>query len=222
MNFVRLYPSEVAGLVFVDPSHPDQLNRFAKVFNETHPPPIPLKLRLATWLAWLGYARWFPEFRATPRAPDRVRAEADAYVSTSAGPLLREQESIAQTLIQAGRLRHLGDRPVIVLTAVDTMAPEDLRDLGWTAEQGNNFLAARKALHEDEASWSSHGRDQLVMGSTHYIQFDKPQAVINAVSEVIAVVQGNCPASNIPHLTTLLFAAQACQKPKECMGNCGA
>ncbi len=34
MNFTRLYPQEVAGLVFVDASHPDQVERMNKVARQ--------------------------------------------------------------------------------------------------------------------------------------------------------------------------------------------
>lgn len=42
-----------------------------------------------------------------------------------------------------------------------------------------------RKLHEDEASWSTRSRHQLLADSGHYIQFTRPDAVIAAILEVV-------------------------------------
>jgi hypothetical protein len=58
-----------------------------------------------------------------------------------------------------------------------------------TPEQGNQVQAIWKQLHEDLATWSSRSRHQLLANSGHNIQFDDPDAVVDAVLSVINTVR---------------------------------
>jgi hypothetical protein len=46
-----------------------------------------------------------------------------------------------------------------------------------------------RKLHEDEASWSTRSRHQLLANSGHYIQFVWPDVVVAAVLEVVNTVR---------------------------------
>ena len=48
-----------------------------------------------------------------------------------------------------------------------------------------------KELREDQAKWSSQSQHQFVDDASHYIQFDRPDIVIDAVRSVIAKVREN-------------------------------
>jgi pimeloyl-ACP methyl ester carboxylesterase len=183
--FTRLYPSDVAGLVLIDPSHPDQVDRFDNVFGESAPPPIPWKLQIAPELVWTGYPRTLPGLAAPTEAPVSVRDTANAYVDTSARSLIEEMERLGSILSEAGRSRSLGDRPLVVLTATKRPSANQQNDLGWTPKQTERFFEAKRTLHDDETSWSSRGRHELVADSDHYIQFERPDRVIGAVREVL-------------------------------------
>ena len=188
--YTRLYPEEVAGLVLVDPSHPDQVARFAAALGESDPPKFPLKIRLARALAWMGVARWVSDLETIPSAPAASRSTADAYIGISVQALVREQRGFEGTLAEAGQTRQLGQRPLIVLTAARPDSPEDLKEIGWTPAQSQRFAATLKDLHDDEASWSTGGRNELVPDSSHYIQFERPDIVISAIQKVISEVRG--------------------------------
>lgn len=79
----------------------------------------------------------------------------------------------------------LGDRPLVVLTAMIGQPASQLRMMGLTAAQGDGVQAATRVLHEEQAGWSSHGRHELVAGASHYIHFDRPEVVTAAVREVV-------------------------------------
>jgi pimeloyl-ACP methyl ester carboxylesterase len=189
--YTRLYPEEVAGLVLVDPSHPDQVARFAAALGESDPPKFPLKVRLTRALAWMGVARWVSDLKAIPSAPVASRSAADAYIGVSVQALVREQQNFKESLVEAGQTRQLGQRPLIVLTAARPDSPEDLKEMGWTRAKSQRFAATLKDLHDDEASWSTRGRNELVPDSSHYIQFERPDIVISAIKKVISDVRGD-------------------------------
>jgi len=77
--------------------------------------------------------------------------------------------------------RPLGALPMVVLTAGGTSKVSFLSP----AEQARYELA-RYEMQNEIASLSTHARHRMVPGSSHYIQYDRPQAVIDAVAEVVA------------------------------------
>jgi pimeloyl-ACP methyl ester carboxylesterase len=137
----------------------------------------------------MGVARLVSDLETIPSAPAASKPTADAYVGTSVQALVREEQSFAETLAEAGQTRQLGQRPLIVLTAARPDSPEDLKEIGWTPAQSQRFAAALKDLHDDEASWSTRGHNELVPDSSHYIQFERPDVVIAAVRKVIGDVR---------------------------------
>ena len=185
--FTGLYPSEVAGLVFVDASHPDQLDRLRKATGKSMEPPTGMLSAVAA-LSWTGIIRLVPD-GASPKLPPAAVAAAGAYTSTSLGPTLDELKALAATFQAAGQYRQLGARPLVVLTAMAPMSDDVLKSAGLTRDQGDRMRVAWKGLHDDEATWSTHSRHELVPDATHYIQLDRPDVVIKAVREVVAAVR---------------------------------
>jgi hypothetical protein len=88
------------------------------------------------------------------------------------------------------RFRQLGDRPLVVLTAMAPMPDVLLKLQKMTRDQVNEMKDRWRALHDEETSWSTHGRHQLVNDASHYIQFDRPDVVIAAVRSVVESVRG--------------------------------
>jgi len=185
--FTGLYPSEVAGLVFVDASHPDQLDRLRKATGKSMEAPTGMLSAVAA-LSWTGVVRLVPDGGPSKLPPAAVAA-AGAYTSTSLGPTLDELKGLAATFQAAGQYRQLGARPLVVLTAMAPMPDSVLEGAGLTREQGDRMRTAWKGLHDEEATWSTHSRHELVPDATHYIQLDRPDVVIRAVRDVVGAVR---------------------------------
>jgi hypothetical protein len=64
-----------------------------------------------------------------------------------------------------------------------------LQETQMSAAEDKRFRIAWKALHDNEAAWSSAGRHLLVRDSGHRIQTDRPQVVIDAVGSVVEAVR---------------------------------
>jgi len=196
MNFTRLYPQEVAGLVFVDASHPDQVERMKQIVGDKMEAGEGL-MRTANALSWTGIPRLVAAHTENTTFPARAKLLDDAYLSRSLGSALKEMESLGATLSAAGQLRELGSRPVVVLTAMKPFPPDMLKTVKITPEQGLQVQAVWKELHNEEASWSHHSRHELVPDATHYIQFDRPDVVITAVREVVGDVRSGGVTSGV-------------------------
>jgi pimeloyl-ACP methyl ester carboxylesterase len=191
MTYTKYFGADVAGLVFVDASHPDQVQRFKAVTTYT-PSSMIMLIKAGAAFAWTGAVRLVPlSSKGVPHQPPlAVRAMA-AYAPTSLGPLLKEIESVDQTLAEAGTLRQLGNRPVSVLSSMAPLPEEALVALKLTPEQGRQYKEIWKEMHDEEASWSPNSRHQLVADAGHYIQFDRPDIVIDAVKSVVGKVRAS-------------------------------
>ena len=202
MNFTRLYPQDVAGLVFVDASHPEQVGRMAEAAGKKMEAGKGM-MKAASALSWTGIPRLVASNTDSPTIPAQAKRAEDAYISRSLGAALEELDSLDATLAAAGQLRQLGDRPVVVLTAMKPYPAAMLKAMQMTTEQGRRIQAVWKDMHDDEASWSHHSRHELVPDATHYIQFDRPDIVIAAVRETVNDVRsggttGVAPAAKEP------------------------
>jgi pimeloyl-ACP methyl ester carboxylesterase len=188
MTFTRLYPDDVAGLVFVDASHPDQIKRMNDVVGK------PLSgedgpLKIANALSWTGIPRILAARDEAPGVPAQAKAIKDAYFSHSVRAVLDEEQGIATTMAEAGQLRELGERPLVVLTAMKPYPEALLKEMQLTVAQGAQIQHVWAEMHDDQASWSRHSRSETLTDSSHYIQFDRPDVVVKAVSDVVEQVR---------------------------------
>ncbi|HKR45661.1 MAG TPA: alpha/beta hydrolase [Paraburkholderia sp.] len=186
MTYTKYYGADVAGLVFVDASHPDQVKELQKVM-----PPSDTKLaEIGAALSWSGLVRALAP-GLIPQAPNQSLDDIQAiraYAPTSLGPMLRENNALNETLAEAGTFRQLGRRPLYVLTAMAPFSAAALQSMKITSAQGEQVRAIWKRLQDDEASWSSNSRHEYV-DSDHDIQFERPDVVIHAVDSVIDSVR---------------------------------
>jgi len=82
---------------------------------------------------------------------------------------------------------HLGAMPLVVLSIEhpwNTGTPAGAR-------LDRSYGKVWNALHQDLAHLSSRGVHRIIEGSGHEIQLDKPQAVIDAVDEVLSQLQAD-------------------------------
>jgi pimeloyl-ACP methyl ester carboxylesterase len=154
------YPEDVVGLLLLDSSHPDQVARFEKVqgkpsFLEAHLVPA-----LLPTMARLGVLRSSLQFTDAGRRFDglgpRRAAEFRAFFADSSHQSAGDAEMDAwdQTAAQARATRHLGDLPLVVISAEEAEAPSPERRV-------------RLELHEELASLSSRGSHRILAGTTH-------------------------------------------------------
>lgn len=191
--FTQRWPQEVAGLVLVDSSYPgqvlDQLNMssFTGLGAESE---IPAALRCAL-LAMRG-----------PLAPSNPQYEScSVSLPDSAPAVLRNiwprfftadyhctHVSLVSSLFThhydgADRL-DFGDKPLVVLSRA--------RDQDWPEGVfGEDLRKQWYAHHEALAHLSSRGVHRVIEHSGHDIEGDKPQAVIDAVGEVLLQLHVN-------------------------------
>lgn len=196
MIYAKYYGSDVAGLVFVDASHPEQKRRLEAVDPNSRSIDLSERLlKAGAAFSWTGVLRFIaPQLLKDDALPHQAEHDVDAmgaYLSTSFDPAFKEEATADETLSEAGSCRQLGDRPLFVLTATAPEPEAVLAEAKITQQQAIQIKDVWKQLQDEEATWSSHSRHQLVNDSRHYIQFYRPDIVVDAVLSVVNDVRAN-------------------------------
>jgi pimeloyl-ACP methyl ester carboxylesterase len=191
--YTKLYGDEVAGLVYVDASHPDQQKRTVVVLGKPQKSTAMGTIsRDASKLSWTGIVRLGASLSAAgANAPSETVQISKAFASKSFGPKLAEFDAIPSTLDQAGSFRKLGARPVVVLTHTMPISEALLKGTGLSMVEGERLDSVRLELQNDMASWSSRSTHRVLDNADHNIQFDRPDAVVTAIREVVDGVRSD-------------------------------
>jgi pimeloyl-ACP methyl ester carboxylesterase len=174
--FADLFPEEVAGLVLVDASHPDQQRRSSAI--ETHMCTGFRMLRGVPLLARIGYIRLSGFFDSWAEGlPEKQAAEAKAFLSSYGHLKTTRDESLAwDTLCAEVRsTRGLGDKPLVVVTA------------------GKDVLPGHPELQAELATLSSNSVHWVVKGADHVTLVTHRQhasSVVEAIQHVVRTWQG--------------------------------
>jgi pimeloyl-ACP methyl ester carboxylesterase len=172
--FANLYPSEVAAMVLVDSSHPDQDDRF---------PPEARKLAAASYyiIRVMQFTRpiGLPRLLASRAAPPEIRPQFCAVFCRPQFLEAVRAESAAQaeSSAQVRTLGSLGNLPLVVLSH----DPDKVKFPGNLTEPVNREWGK---MQEELAHLSSNGSRLVVKGSGHDIPIDNPEAVVNAIRKV--------------------------------------
>jgi len=173
--FAGQNPDAVCGMVLVDSSHPDQIARFAEVGLEKEIPPKQIR-PLILLLSHLGMPGRFKGniYNLSPDVYDPVQA----FLPESSMAWFDESVEAPNTLAQAGQYEHLGDIPLIVLAAA--RSSQDLQKEWLELQQELTLL-------------SDNSEIRMLKDAGHYIQFDQPQEVVDAVRDVAQRCEGTSP-----------------------------
>jgi pimeloyl-ACP methyl ester carboxylesterase len=187
MIYTKYFGPDVAGLVFVDASHPEQVSRLRSLSPVTVSASVK-PYRVASLFRRFGLVRKATAADSAPPQPAHSVRATGAYASSSLPAMLKEVDAFDQTLAEAGTFRQLGSRPIFVLTAAAPKSTDDLTMMKMTAAQGREYQARWLEMQKDQASWSKRSQQQSVE-SGHYIQYERPSVVITAVRAIIDSVR---------------------------------
>ncbi len=192
--FAARYPDEVAGLVLVDtaakytvsPELEGQMRASIGFYQV---------MRLLTGSGLLRVLGPLGGEGSMPETARKLPASLqDTYLNLVLDPqqhatAISEMMQLAETLRQTGEVmqgdRPLGDRPLIILTAGQQMAP------GSTPFDDRHVAVSQEVIDAQGAlvRLSSRGEQRVIEQSGHQVHLDAPDAVIAAIQDVIEMVR---------------------------------
>lgn len=185
-QFANTRFDKMAGMVLVDPSGDGQDARFMaaipKAFAAANAQMDTMKS-----LNCVASLRAKLVAKADKLAQDCLGNDADIIES-----YLSEVDAMAGASTEqlTKSRRQWGAMPLIVLTRGDY--DKDMPPI-FSAEDRKGMQKVWVAMHEEMTALSTAGKHVTVPGAGHGIQRDKPQAVIDAVAEVLAAARATKP-----------------------------
>jgi pimeloyl-ACP methyl ester carboxylesterase len=175
--YTSLYRNEVAGLVLVDGSHPEQLRRLPRALNDMD----------AGWIREQEFFEFTMPF-GLPRLLGFCGNDAEVRAAECNFHTVRESvaelKSISKSAAETKASGSLGDTPLIVLSE-DPDAPQ--YDLPEDLVRPTND--AWQQMQKELAQLSTRGKQVIAKNSGHYIQLDRPDVVIDAVKDIVNEVR---------------------------------
>jgi pimeloyl-ACP methyl ester carboxylesterase len=171
--FTASHRNQVAGLLLVDSSHPDQETRL----------PAELKNMEGSWRSEALFLEFTMPF-GIPRLlglcdEPAIERAADCNFH-SARETYAEMDAIPASAAQAAASGSLGDLPLIVLAHdPDKPSSELPPDLAKPTNE------AWQKMQEELAHLSSRGTLIVAKNSGHYIQTDRPDVVVDAIRKLV-------------------------------------
>jgi pimeloyl-ACP methyl ester carboxylesterase len=176
-QFIQDHKEDIQGLVFVDVSHPDQMNRMPDELKKMmKPPPQWVMKSINTF----GINRMFIN-KANPNEKDTSVIIVNELMYKSMDGLMDEMQNIEVLANEASSITDFDSIPLVVVTGThpdrNNMVPEGpLRE-----EMGQMWNEMQKEL----LNLSTKSEHILAPKSGHYIQSDQPDLVVKAIQDLI-------------------------------------
>jgi pimeloyl-ACP methyl ester carboxylesterase len=188
-QYAHAYPAGVVGIVLVDSAHEAQWLRFPEAVRNNLPS-VFRQLRLLQAVASVGIGALKPSLMPLEsRLPLEVAKAARALKISGhdIGTGAAELEQLA-----SGRtppLTTLGDIPLIVLSQSHRDPDSVPPSAAITPEVLQEYEQTWEHLQLELAALSTNGKRIVAEGSGHNIQFDRPDLVIGAIEDLLAVAR---------------------------------
>lgn len=175
--YANSYPTDVAGMVLVDASHPDQDKRF----------PPELQNMKGSWEREALFVEFFSPFgipRLMGLCEENPALRAAECNWRNAHENLQEMKSFPESAAETAATGSLGNIPLIVLSHdPDKPSSELPPDLAKPVNE------AWEKMQQELAHLSTRGTQIIAKNSAHYIQIDRPDVVIDAVRNVVQQIR---------------------------------
>jgi len=183
--FASSHPDDVAGIVLVDAAHEDASRRMPPQGGGQGDSRFTLYLH--AFLTVVGYARldgiWFA--RAGEFSPE-ARRLANGIKQRTEWPFAYASESLAseETAAEVRRTRHVLDVPLMVVTKGRYAGIRRL-----PADTQERIKQTWQELQTDLVGLSPLGAQVVASNGDHYVQFDQPEVVIDAIETVVTAAR---------------------------------
>ena len=185
-HYAATYPEEVAGLVLLDSSHEEQMERAPPAMREMMAKQIAMVRNFAR-LGSVGGVRLLTRLGVNPVLGEDATETERAVMSRASvyRAIGSEMGSMEASVRQSEGLRHeWGSLPMVVLTSDEI----DPASEGMPPELVEIYPEMRRVwleMQDELAGLSTRSVHEIVPGTGHYVQVDDPETVIRHIRELV-------------------------------------
>lgn len=191
------YPNDVAGMVLVDASHEDQVDRMSpalQAFMKKTTEQLKWQIKLAPLLIHFGIARFSQRNQGEAPGVSKEFGQEMLYLQMQTKFIdasASELGSFAESADEVRAAGNLGDKPLVVLTAGKSADASQV-PAGFPKKEFDDFHEVWvNDLQVKESHLSTRGRRVMVPDSTHMIPFERPDTIVAAIHEVWAATNAD-------------------------------
>lgn len=186
--FAHTYPTEVVGMVLVDPGHEEQKTRQEPDVQISMDTAVASALSSLQVIYNKCLAGTLTDADVTPFASAELPANEKAefiYIMKNRPQYWKTGITEASSMdanyegVKTLNINSLGSIPLIVISSTGTM------EMATTPEYSDKCTKVIRELEAEVSRSSTNGSLITAEGSTHFIQLVQPQIVINAIKRVI-------------------------------------
>ena len=182
--YIDKYSSDVAGVVLLDPTHPESFENFPKKIRDMStktPPKWLVKTLTSLGILRLSFPMILKKFmKDSLKSEEKNYQEAHDMFHHSIDAYLEEQKNLTLDC-QESKGISFGTLPVTVLGA--TKVPMDKPDY-------HKMIEVMKTCHTETVSHCKESK-LIFVDSGHTIQFEKPDVVVKTIEEMASFYRHN-------------------------------
>jgi pimeloyl-ACP methyl ester carboxylesterase len=190
--YATKYPNDLAGLIFIDGSSPDQFKRLPKEVTDQAP-----NLFVMSWMTRLGIARATGQCTATEPGLEGASGWIFANICepsiVDAG--IEEYKDIPQSMDETRHTGPFGHLPILIFSQDPNGSPTDPSTLSPAAT--TQMRTAWNQMQEELKLLSSDSHRIIAKGSGHYIEVDRADLINREVPVFIEQIRNGTQSPDI-------------------------
>jgi pimeloyl-ACP methyl ester carboxylesterase len=190
--YATKYPTDLAGLIFIDGSSPDQFKRLPKEVTDQTP-----NLFEMSWMVRLGIAR--ATGQCTEVVPGLEAWSGWIFANTCNPPAvdagIEEYKDIAQSMDETRHTGPFGHLPILIFSQDPNGSPTDPSTLSPAAT--TQMRTAWNQMQEELKLLSSDSHRIIAKGSGHYIEVDRADLINREVPVFIEQIRNGTQSPDI-------------------------
>lgn len=179
--FIKAHQKDIAGIVFVDVAHPQQLNDISDELKAAIKPPPEWFIRFANGLGLIRLIYHLTPFNDSLPKNHFFNENAANHFHRIMPGLLQEMENDEILMEKAKHIDDFGDIPLTIITATYPKGVQWVDDPKLAKE----YVQTHSILQKDLLNLSTESNQIMARESGHYVAFDQPDLIIKAVENFI-------------------------------------
>lgn len=179
-GYISDHKEDIFGVIFVDVSHPDQINRFPKeagsLLDQT--PAWLIDFSNAIGVVRLLFNQTYPNTEVN----DPINIRANALRSKSISATVEESRNFKSLAKEAASISTFENTPLVIITGESPERFKYLKD----KKSEEQFANTWSDLQKDLLRLSNNSKQILATKSGHLVQMEQPEVIIKSIKEMIA------------------------------------